>query len=171
MSTELVQLIEKKRTDMKQQIRSRQKSEVSRVKELQEKLQQEITDLRQGCDQLKKLVQTENYTQFLRSYPSLPNLTNFKESPSIKIHPVRHFEDVTAAVSEAGKKLQDTCNKEWNKISKTVTEVDVLLPQNPQTRAELSQYAAHTHLHPSDQVPQNYNVDWNDERQSKISAS
>ncbi|XP_049909717.1 tripartite motif-containing protein 16-like [Epinephelus moara] len=143
MSTELVQLIEKKRTDMKQRIRSQQKSEVSRVKDLQEKLQQEITDLRQGCDQMKKLVQTENYTQFLRSYPSLPNLTNFKESSSIKIHPVRHFEDVTAAVSEAGKKLQDTCNKEWNKISKTVTEVDVLLPQNPQTRAELSQYAVH----------------------------
>ncbi|XP_049909716.1 E3 ubiquitin/ISG15 ligase TRIM25-like [Epinephelus moara] len=79
MSTELVQLIEKKRTDMKQRIRSQQKSEVSRVKELQEKLQQEITDLRQGCNQLQKLVQTENYTQFLRSYPSLPNLTNFKE--------------------------------------------------------------------------------------------
>ncbi|XP_045898769.1 tripartite motif-containing protein 29-like, partial [Micropterus dolomieu] len=40
--TELIRLMEKRRSDVKRQLRSQQDTEVSRVKELQEKLEQEI---------------------------------------------------------------------------------------------------------------------------------
>ncbi|XP_005755399.2 E3 ubiquitin/ISG15 ligase TRIM25-like, partial [Pundamilia nyererei] len=46
MFKDLISLIEKKSSEVKQKIRSKQKSEQNRVKELQEKIEQEIRDLR-----------------------------------------------------------------------------------------------------------------------------
>ncbi|XP_039671194.1 tripartite motif-containing protein 16-like [Perca fluviatilis] len=43
--TELIRLMEKKSSDVAQQVKSQQETEVRRVKELQEKLEQEITEL------------------------------------------------------------------------------------------------------------------------------
>ncbi|XP_074473950.1 E3 ubiquitin-protein ligase TRIM8-like [Sebastes fasciatus] len=105
--TDLIRLIEKRISDVKQQVRSQQKSKVSQVKELQEKLQQEITDLRRRDTELEQLSHTEDHTQFLQNYTSLSNLAVSKKSSSINIRPVRHFEDVTAAVSEARDKLEN----------------------------------------------------------------
>ncbi|XP_049908531.1 tripartite motif-containing protein 16-like [Epinephelus moara] len=148
--TDLIRLIEKRSSDVKQHIRSQQKTKVRQVKELQEKLQQEITDLRRKDTELEKLSHTEDHTQFLQSYPSLSHLTDSKDSSRINIRPVRHFEDVTAAVSEARDKLQDFVSDVWTKISLTKTEVDVLLAQpQPKTRAEFLQYSRQITLDPN----------------------
>nr|XP_033501926.1 tripartite motif-containing protein 16-like [Epinephelus lanceolatus] len=148
--TDLIRLIEKRRSDVKQHIRSQQKTKVRQVKELQEKLQQEITDLRRKDTELEKLSHTEDHNQFLQSYPSLSHLTDSKDSSRINIRPVRHFENVTAAVSEARDKLQDFVSDVWTKISLTKTEVDVLLAQpQPKTRAEFLQYSCQITLDPN----------------------
>ncbi|KAI3366646.1 hypothetical protein L3Q82_009323 [Scortum barcoo] len=47
--------LEKRSSDVKQQLRSQQETEVSRVKELQEKLEQEITELKRKDADLKQL--------------------------------------------------------------------------------------------------------------------
>ncbi|XP_074473084.1 E3 ubiquitin/ISG15 ligase TRIM25-like [Sebastes fasciatus] len=147
--TDLIRLIEKRSSDVKQQVRSQQKSKVSRVKELQEKLQQEITDLRRRDTELEQLSHTEDHTQFLQNYPSLSNLAVSKKSSSINIRPVRHFEDVTAAVSEARDKLENILTEAWTKISLTGTKVDILLPQaEPKTRADVLQYSCQITLDP-----------------------
>ncbi|XP_037608500.1 tripartite motif-containing protein 16-like [Sebastes umbrosus] len=128
-------------TDVKQQIRSRQKAEVTHVNELQEKLQKEIAELRRKDAGLEQLSHTEDHTQFLQSYPMLSRLSEATDSPSISIRPLRYTEDVTAAVSEAKDKLQDILSEEWTKISLTETE-DVLLPQpEPKTRDEFLKYS------------------------------
>ncbi|XP_049908539.1 tripartite motif-containing protein 16-like [Epinephelus moara] len=148
--TDLIRLIEKRSSDVKQHIRSQQKTKVRQVKELQEKLQQEITDLRRKDTELEKLSHTEDHTQFLQSYPSLSHLTDSKDSSRINIRPVRHFEDVTAAVSEARDKLQDFVSDVWTKISLTKTEVDVLLAQpQPKPRAEFLQFSCQITLDPN----------------------
>uniref|UniRef100_A0A3Q3GIX2 B30.2/SPRY domain-containing protein n=1 Tax=Labrus bergylta TaxID=56723 RepID=A0A3Q3GIX2_9LABR len=98
--TELIRLMEKRRSDVKQQVRSQQQTEVSRVRELQEKLEQEITELKRKDAELEKLSHTEDHNQFLHDYPSLSPLSESTHSSSIKIRPLRYFEDVTAAVSE-----------------------------------------------------------------------
>ncbi|KAI3374209.1 hypothetical protein L3Q82_006068 [Scortum barcoo] len=135
--SQLIRLIQKRSSDVKQQLRSQQETEVSRVKELQEKLEQEITELKRKDADLKQLSHTEDHTQFLHNYPSLSALSQSTDSSSIKIRPLRYFEDVTAAVSEVRDKLQDVLTEKWTNISLTVTEVDVLLPQpEPKTRAE-----------------------------------
>ncbi|KAI3374184.1 hypothetical protein L3Q82_006046 [Scortum barcoo] len=121
--SQLIRLIQKRSSDVKQQLRSQQETEVSRVKELQEKLEQEITELKRKDADLKQLSHTEDHTQFLHNYPSLSALSQSTDSSSIKIRPLRYFEDVTAAVSEVRDKLQDVLTEKRTNISLTVTEV------------------------------------------------
>ncbi|XP_044230066.1 E3 ubiquitin/ISG15 ligase TRIM25-like [Thunnus albacares] len=148
--TELICLIQKRSSDVKQQIRSQQETEVSRVKELQEKLEQEITELKRKDAELKQLSHTEDHIQFLHNYPSLSQLSASTDSSSINIRPLRYFEDVTAAVSELRHQLQDILREKWTNITLTVTEVDVLLPQpEPKTRAGFLKYSREITLDPN----------------------
>ncbi|CAI5678087.1 unnamed protein product [Oreochromis niloticus] len=149
--TELIHLIQKRSSDVKQQIRSQQETEVSRVKELEEKLEQEITELKRKDAELKHLSHTEDHIQFLHNYPSLSALSESTDSSSINIRPLSYFEDVTAAVSEVRDKLQDILREEWTNISLTVTEVDVLLsdPPEPKTRAGFLKYSCEITLDPN----------------------
>ncbi|XP_056247874.1 tripartite motif-containing protein 16-like protein [Seriola aureovittata] len=147
--TELIRLMEKRSSDVKQQIRSQQKTEVSRVKELQEKLEQEITELKRKDAELMQLSHTEDHTQFLHSYPS-QSLSESTDSSSINIRPLSYFEDVTAAVSQLRDKLQDILRDTWTNISLTVTEVDVSLSQpEPRTRAGFLKYSQEITLDPN----------------------
>ncbi|XP_051250458.1 tripartite motif-containing protein 16-like [Dicentrarchus labrax] len=146
--TQLIRLMEKRSSDVKQQVRSQQETEVSRVKELQEKLEQEITELKRKDAEMKKLSHTEDHTQFLHNYPSLSALS--ESTSSINIRPLRYFEDVTAAVSELRDKLQDVLRDKWTNVSLTLTEVDVLLSQpEPKTRAGFLQYSCELTLDPN----------------------
>ncbi|KAM6917376.1 uncharacterized protein PEZ65_013198 [Lycodopsis pacificus] len=150
--TELIRLMEKRSSDVKQQVRSQQKSEVSRVKELQEKLEQEISELKRRDAELKLLSHTEDHNQFLHNYPSLPPLREATDSSAIDIRPLSYFEDVTAAVSEVRDKLQDVLRDKWTNVSLAVTEVDVLLSPSqaePKTRAEFLRYSSEITLDPN----------------------
>uniref|UniRef100_A0A3Q3E1Z7 SPRY-associated domain-containing protein n=1 Tax=Labrus bergylta TaxID=56723 RepID=A0A3Q3E1Z7_9LABR len=150
MFTELIRLMEKRRSDVKQQVRSQQQTEVSRVRELQEKLEQEITELKRRDAEMKKLSHTQDHNQFLHDYPSLSPLSESTHSSSIKIRPLRFFEDVTAAVSEVRDKLQAFLREKWTNISQTVTEVDVLLPEPEyMTRAEFLKFSCDITLDPN----------------------
>ncbi|XP_067470734.1 tripartite motif-containing protein 16-like [Thunnus thynnus] len=148
--TELIRLIQKRSSDVKQQIRSQQETEVSRVKELQEKLEQEITELKRKDAELKQLSHTEDHIQFLHNYPSLSQLSEPTDSSSINIRPLSYFEDVTAAVSELRDQLQDILREKWTNISLTVTEVDFLLSEaEPKTRAGFLKYSCEITLDPN----------------------
>ncbi|XP_053188142.1 tripartite motif-containing protein 16-like [Scomber japonicus] len=147
--TELIRLIQKRSSNVKQQIRSQQESEVSRVKELQEKLQQEIIELKRKDVELKQLSYTEDHNQFLHNYPSLSQLSEPTDSSSIDVRPLRYFEDVTAAVSALRDKLQDILTEKWTDISLRFIQGDVLLPQpEPKTRAEFLKYSCQITLDP-----------------------
>ncbi|KAM4527218.1 tripartite motif-containing protein 16-like [Odontesthes bonariensis] len=145
---ELIRLLQKRSSDVKQQIRSQQEAEGSRVKELQEKLEQEITELKRKDAELKQLSHTEDHSQFLHSWPSVAALRGATHSSSIQIRPLRHFEDVTAAVSELREKLQDILREEWDNISLRVAEVDVLLSE-PTSRAGFLRYSCGITLDPN----------------------
>ncbi|XP_063741601.1 LOW QUALITY PROTEIN: tripartite motif-containing protein 16-like [Eleginops maclovinus] len=148
MFTELIRLMQKRSSDVKQQVRSQQKREVSRVKELQEELEQETAELKRRDAELKLLAHTEDHNQFLHSYPSLSALSEPTHSSSINIRPLRHFEDVTAAVSAVRDKLQDVLREDWTNVS--ATEGDVLLsPAEPTTRAGFLKYSQEITLDPN----------------------
>ncbi|XP_041642909.1 tripartite motif-containing protein 16-like [Cheilinus undulatus] len=148
--TQLIHLMEEQRSDVTQQVRSQQESQVSQVKELEEKLRQEIAELKRKDGELQMLSQTQDHNQFLYDYPSLSALRQPTRSSSIHIRPLRYFEDVTAAVSAVRDKLQDVLTETWTNISLTGTEVDVLLPQpEPKTREEFIRYSCDITLDPN----------------------
>ncbi|XP_029943753.1 tripartite motif-containing protein 16-like protein [Salarias fasciatus] len=131
--TQMISLIQKRSGEVTQQLRSQQQTAVSELKELQKKLEQEITDLKRKDVQLEQLAHTEDHTQFLLSYPSVSALSEPTHSSSIQTAPLRYFEDVAAAVSESRDKLQDI-------LRETEEELLLLRPQ-PETRAAFLQYS------------------------------
>ncbi|XP_060937025.1 tripartite motif-containing protein 16-like, partial [Limanda limanda] len=148
--TEMIRLLEKRSSDVKQQIRSQQETEVSRVRELQERLEQEITELKRKDHELKQLSDTEDHNQFLHNYPSLSPLSGSTHSSSIRIRPLRYFEDVTAAVSQVRGRLQDILSETETEILQIVSQVDVLLPHlEPETRSDFLRYSQEITLDPN----------------------
>ncbi|XP_014880506.1 tripartite motif-containing protein 16-like [Poecilia latipinna] len=149
--TELIRLLQERSSEVKQQIRSQQETEVSRVKDVQEKLEQEITELKRKDAELEQLSHTEDHTQFLLNYPSLPALRESTHSSSINIRPLRHFEDVTAAVSELRDIMYDVLRDTWTNISLAISEVDTFLSvePEPETRAEFLKYSQKITLDPN----------------------
>ncbi|XP_039677274.1 tripartite motif-containing protein 16-like isoform X2 [Perca fluviatilis] len=134
--TELIRVIEKRSSEVKEQIRSWQKTEVSRVKELQEKLDQEIADLKRKNVELEELSRSEDPTQFLHSYCSLSKLTGSNNSPLPKHNRLWYFEDLMAAVTAARDKMQEILSEK--------------LPlAEPTTRAEFLQYSCQITMDPN----------------------
>uniref|UniRef100_A0A096LSJ3 B30.2/SPRY domain-containing protein n=1 Tax=Poecilia formosa TaxID=48698 RepID=A0A096LSJ3_POEFO len=131
-------------------IRSQQETEVSRVKDVQEKLEQEITELKRKDAELEQLSHTEDHNQFLLNYPSLPALRESKRSSRVKIRPPRHFEDVTAAVTKLRDIIQDIMRETWKIISLKITNVDVLLSESePKTRDGFLNHSKEITLEPN----------------------
>ncbi|XP_029992179.1 tripartite motif-containing protein 16-like [Sphaeramia orbicularis] len=147
--TELIQLLEERRRDVEQQIRSKEKTEVSRVKELESKLEQEITELRRKDAEIDKLSHTHDHNQFLLQYPSVSQLREDPDSSHIHVRPQSYFEDVMTAVSELRDKLQLSLTEEWTNISLSITQTQVLLELEPQTRAGFLQYSRQITLDPN----------------------
>ncbi|XP_062266637.1 tripartite motif-containing protein 16-like protein [Platichthys flesus] len=148
--SELIRLLEKRSSDVKQQIRSQQETEVSRVRELQERLEQEITELKRKDQELKQLLETEDHNQFLHNYPSLSPPSGSTHSSNFRIRPLRNFEDVTAALSKVRGRLQDILSETEKDILQIVSQVDVLLPKpEPETRADFLRYSQEIKLDPN----------------------
>ncbi|KAM9391791.1 tripartite motif-containing protein 16-like [Pholidichthys leucotaenia] len=143
MFTELIRLIQKRSSDVKQQVRSQQQTEVNRVLDLQQKLEQEIAELKSKDGELERLSHTEDHIQFLHSCPSLSALRESPHSSIVYVGPLSYFEDVTAAVSEVRDKLQDILTETWTNIS------ELLLTPEPKTREEFLQYYQEITLDPN----------------------
>ncbi|XP_059201276.1 E3 ubiquitin-protein ligase RNF135-like [Centropristis striata] len=116
MFTEFIHLMEKRRSDLTCFSFLLGSDLLPRVKELQEKLQQEITELKRKDAELKKLSHRGDQTQYLQNYPSVSQLSG--STSSINICP--NIKDATMAVSKVGDKLQELLRED---ISLTVTEV------------------------------------------------
>uniref|UniRef100_A0A7N6B852 Tripartite motif-containing protein 16-like n=1 Tax=Anabas testudineus TaxID=64144 RepID=A0A7N6B852_ANATE len=148
--TGLIHLIERRRSDVMQQIRSQQTSLLNRVQELQQQLEEELTELRREDAELGQLSHTEDHIHFLHYYPLLSSPSESMNPTNINIRPLSYFEDVMTSVSAVRDKLQDTLSEGWTKISMMETKEDVLLPQaEPKTRSEFLQYRCQMTLDPN----------------------
>lgn len=112
-------------SEVKQKIRSEQEGHLIQLKELQEKLGQEITELKRRDAELKILSHTEDHGLFLRDYASLPELG---QATAVRRLP-RGFEGVTAAVSELRDKLQEALKQEWTNVSMSQMELPLSEPE------------------------------------------
>ncbi|XP_041659573.1 tripartite motif-containing protein 16-like [Cheilinus undulatus] len=125
--SELMQLMKRRHSDVKQKIRSRQEAEVRRMKALQEKLEQDITEL-------EKLSSTE-------------------DAPlSHKICPLSFFEDVTASVSGMRDGVKDILGEHCTNSDQAAIEPlmsTLTLTPEPKTRQEFLQYSCDITLDPN----------------------
>ncbi|KAL3055686.1 hypothetical protein OYC64_018376 [Pagothenia borchgrevinki] len=134
--SELIRLLEKRRSEVKQQIKTGQETEVTRVRDFQKNLEEEIFELKSRETELNEIPGHPDHTEFLQSYNLVTPLSESTNTSSIKTRPLRYFEDVTAAVTEVRDILQGALRSD---ISLTSSKVDV--KPEPKTRAEVSGYS------------------------------
>ncbi|XP_041651137.1 E3 ubiquitin/ISG15 ligase TRIM25-like [Cheilinus undulatus] len=145
----LIHLLERRYSNLNEQIRSRHGTEVSRMKGLKKKLAKEIKELRTRDAELQDLIHTEDHIQFLQECPSLSQLSETTDS-SAHIHPQSHFEDLTADMMKLQNKLQDVLTLTETNIPQIVTQVDrPLLQPEPKTRDQFLQYAIDLTIDPN----------------------
>uniref|UniRef100_A0A8C5DEZ4 B box-type domain-containing protein n=1 Tax=Gouania willdenowi TaxID=441366 RepID=A0A8C5DEZ4_GOUWI len=146
--TELIHLLNKRKFEVKKEVRFKQQTEVNAVKVFREKLEQEISELKKRDAELKKLSHTDDHIQFLLSFSSLSELSVSTHSSIIHRHPGSCFEEVTAAASELRKHLKNVLMEDWAKVCHTVEGVDYL-PLELTSRAGLLKYSKEITLDPN----------------------
>uniref|UniRef100_A0A3B4TVZ5 Tripartite motif-containing protein 16-like n=1 Tax=Seriola dumerili TaxID=41447 RepID=A0A3B4TVZ5_SERDU len=118
------------------QWRTVRRSSLIESQELQEKLEQEITELKRKDAELKQLSHTEDHNQFLHKHTP-----HCHDSVNLQTHPL---------LSQLRDKLQDILRDTWTNISLTVTESDVHLSQpEPRTRADFLKHSQEITLDPN----------------------
>ncbi|XP_055778205.1 tripartite motif-containing protein 16-like [Salvelinus fontinalis] len=147
--TELIRSIERKRSEVKELIRTQEKAQVSQAEGLLEQVEQEIAELRKRSTELEQLSHTEDHIHFLQSYQSLSSISVSSDLAKIVVLPLQYIGDVSKTVSELREKLEDFLKGEWTKISTTVNIVDVVLPPEPKTREQFLQYSCQLTLDPN----------------------
>ncbi|XP_028313107.1 tripartite motif-containing protein 16-like isoform X2 [Gouania willdenowi] len=148
--TELIRLTLRKSFELQKEVRSKQKTEVSRLRELQVELEQEIIELKKRDLELERLFLTEDHLQFILSYSSMSALSTSTHPSIIHQGPQNYFEEVTAVVSELTDHLFHILMDDWNKVCQTVENVDVSVPPpEPTSRAGFLQYSQDITLDPN----------------------
>ncbi|XP_075881194.1 tripartite motif-containing protein 16-like [Nelusetta ayraudi] len=148
--TQVINLLEKRRSEVQQQVRSTQETEVGQVKELQKKLEQEIAGLKKRDAELEKISHTLDHSLFLHNFSSLPALSQSPDSSGLEIRPLGYFEDVAAAVSKLRDEIQEVLAEALTIISSAVKNVEVLLNEpEPSCRDDLLRYSRQITLDPN----------------------
>uniref|UniRef100_A0A8C6S9G0 TRIM8/14/16/25/29/45/65 coiled-coil region domain-containing protein n=1 Tax=Neogobius melanostomus TaxID=47308 RepID=A0A8C6S9G0_9GOBI len=122
---EMVLLLEKRRSEVEQQIRSEQETHLRRVQELQDQLQQDVTELKRSISELDTLSLTADHNQFILRCPPLSTHTKETEA-RIQTGPRLDFEDVTRALSELRDKLQLILTEFKLSLTEPITREDFL---------------------------------------------
>ncbi|KAM9469296.1 tripartite motif-containing protein 16-like protein isoform 2-T2 [Clarias gariepinus] len=115
--TELISLMEKKRSEVTEKIRAQEKAELSRAERLLKPLEKEIADLKRRVTEMKKLSQTEDDVHFLQSFPSLCVSPGCEDSPSFTVNQHLSFDGVQKSLSDLRKRIEEIFEEEFNKIN------------------------------------------------------
>ncbi|XP_072290516.1 tripartite motif-containing protein 16-like [Eucyclogobius newberryi] len=160
---DLALLLEKRRSEVEQQILSEEKKQLKQVQELQDRLKQEATELKRTISELELLSNTPDHNQFILHCPSLPTQ---KTETRIQTGHQGYFEEVTKAVSALVDKLQLALSDfklpdpshHITEVADLFTDIDVdsLLsepqdsppPPAPSTRDEFLKYSRDITLDP-----------------------
>uniref|UniRef100_A0A8C1MHK0 Tripartite motif-containing protein 16-like n=1 Tax=Cyprinus carpio TaxID=7962 RepID=A0A8C1MHK0_CYPCA len=145
--TELICSLEKKRSEIKEQIRDQEKTETDRAEELHKHLVQELTELRKTQTEIEKLLITDDQIHCLKSYQSVCVLPTFEDVPSFTQHTHLSFKDIS--ISAFREVLEDVCQQQTARISREVSCVHVVKPLEPKTPDDFLQYFCQLHLDPN----------------------
>ncbi|XP_053087702.1 tripartite motif-containing protein 16-like [Pangasianodon hypophthalmus] len=150
--TELISSMEKKRSEVTELIRAQEKAELSRAERLLEQVEQEIADLQRRVTELEQLSHTHDHIHFLQALASgrrSPTVIkpDFHTS-SITVHQHLSFDGVRNSLSDLKKRLKEFC-EEFNKIPPHAAAVQIISPQEPQSREDFLKYFCYLTLDPN----------------------
>ncbi|XP_035990459.1 tripartite motif-containing protein 16-like [Fundulus heteroclitus] len=121
---ELIRLIQRRSSDVKRLIRTKQETDVNEAKENLNKLEQEIAELKRKDGELKQLSNTEDDILFLKNYYPEPSLTpKMLELKLPNLYKVGYLNDIKTAVLEAERVVEEIVTS-WMEITLTEIEID-----------------------------------------------
>ncbi|KAM4591825.1 tripartite motif-containing protein 16 [Odontesthes bonariensis] len=146
--SELLLSIERKHNEVKETIRSHEKTTVTRAEILLDRLEEEITLLKKRHNDLDKLSNTDDHIHFLQSWQSLSGPSGYEDLNKISVAPYYSFDATKRAIASMKLQIEEVSKTEMSKISGTVKEVyitqeaetktkkDSFLRQEPRIREE-----------------------------------
>ncbi|KAJ8276916.1 hypothetical protein GJAV_G00069340 [Gymnothorax javanicus] len=144
--TEMIQSIEKRRSEVKQLIRDQQKAEVNRAAKLRKQLEEEIAELKRRTDELEQLSHTEDDVDFLQYCQSFCTPAGPEDFASVTINTNVCFEVVMASVSSLKEELEPILQRKLDEIAESgVKEAHII---EPRTREDFLLYSCQLTLDP-----------------------
>ncbi|XP_069000763.1 tripartite motif-containing protein 16 isoform X2 [Embiotoca jacksoni] len=134
--TELLLSIERKYNEVKEMIRSHEKSTVTRAEILVDRLEEEITLLKKRHNDLEKLSHTDDHIHFLQSWQSLSGPSGYEDLNNISVAPYYSFEATKRAIAVLKLQVEEVSKIEMSKISGAVKEVYITQEAEAKTRRE-----------------------------------
>ncbi|KAF5895482.1 tripartite motif-containing protein 16-like, partial [Clarias magur] len=134
--TELISLMEKKRSEVTELIRAQEKAELSRAERLLKQLEQEIADLKRRVTELEQLSHTHDHVHFLQSYLTSPGCGNLR---IIIVNKDFSFDGVQRSLSDLRRQVEEIFEEEFNKIDESAAAVRKVLLSEPQYREDFVQ--------------------------------
>ncbi|XP_053362957.1 tripartite motif-containing protein 16-like [Clarias gariepinus] len=167
--TELISLMEKKRSEVTKKIRDQEKAKLSRAERLLKQLEQEIADLKRRVTEMKPLSHTHDHIHFLQSFPSLCVSPGCEDSHRFFVNKKFSFDGVQQSLSNLRTQVEEIFEVEFNKINKcdfntahdqlilsersgAVTRAAVVqkgLPSEPKQREDFLKYFRYLTLDPN----------------------
>ncbi|KAM9436769.1 E3 ubiquitin/ISG15 ligase TRIM25-like [Clarias gariepinus] len=158
---DLLASIERRHLEVMEQLRAQEEIESREAKQLLERTELEITDLKKISTELQKTLQTDDHIDFLQSFLSLkyPLESHITVRATQKIT----FKHVVQAVSKLQQSMEEICNTEMRNISDTIKDVHIfhgckakrtrtpkpekpISSSEPKTREDLLHYACYLTL-------------------------
>ncbi|XP_048062451.1 E3 ubiquitin/ISG15 ligase TRIM25 isoform X3 [Megalobrama amblycephala] len=127
--TELVKLIEKRSNEVIEKIKAQEKADLDQGAKLQDKLEEEISQLKKREGVLDTLLQTDDNIHFLQNYESVSSSSGSNGFPSHSFKPCCSYTDVNKLVCELKERLETVFNQEINETFKKVS--DLTTKSNP----------------------------------------
>uniref|UniRef100_A0A8C2GU04 Uncharacterized protein n=1 Tax=Cyprinus carpio TaxID=7962 RepID=A0A8C2GU04_CYPCA len=144
--TEFICSLEKKRSEIKEQIRDQEKTEIDRAEKLHKHLDQELTELRKTQAEIEKLLITDQI-HCLKSCQSVCVLPSYEDVPSFTQHTHLSFKDIS--ISAFREVLEEVCQQQTATISREVSDIHVVEPPKPESPNDFLQYFRQLHLDPN----------------------
>lgn len=120
---ELLLSIERKYNEVKEMIRSHEKTTVTRGEILLDRLEEEITLLKKRHNDLEKLSHTDDHIHFLQSWQSLSGPSGYEDLNNISVAPYYSFDATKRAIAALKLQVEEVSKTEISKISGAVKEV------------------------------------------------
>ncbi|XP_044228277.1 tripartite motif-containing protein 16 [Thunnus albacares] len=134
--TELLLSLERKYNEVKEMIRTHEKTTVTRGEILLDRLEEEITLLRRRHANLEKLSHTDDHIHFLQSWQSLSGPSGYEDLNNVSVAPYYSFDATKRAIAALKLQVEEVSKTEISKISAAVKEVYITQEVEKQTRRE-----------------------------------